>query len=92
MGTFATKTYRCEWVAEIYPVDQYDKRQNEPPFYEKAFPTRKEAFADLMAMTTHQPISPHRRIYWDARHGYYSTGVRYREIEISSTSATGEAR
>lgn len=88
MSGFATKTYRCEWVAEVYPVDQYDKRQNEAPFYEAAFPTRREALDDLMAVTTHHPNSPHRRVYRDAPHGYYSTGVRYREVEISSTPST----
>lgn len=85
MSGFATKTYRCEWVAEVYPVDQYDKRQNEPPFYEAPFPTREEAEADLLAVTIPHPIMKSRRIYRDAPHGYYSTGVRYREVEISST-------
>lgn len=84
MSEFQTKTYRCEWVAEVFPVDQYDKRQNEEPFYEAAFPTRREALDDLLSVTTHHPNSPHRRIYRDAPHGYYSTGVRYREVEIKA--------
>ncbi len=88
MSGFATKTYRCEWVAEVYPVDQYDKRQNETAFYEAAFPTREEAEADLMSITTHHPNSTSRRVYRDAPHGYYSTGVRYREVEISTTPPT----
>ncbi len=79
---FETKTYRCEWVAEVYPVDQYDRRQNEPAFYESAFPTREEAMEDLMCVTTEHPNSSSRRIYSNAPHDYYSTGVRYREVEI----------
>jgi hypothetical protein len=82
---FTTKTYRCEWVAEVFPVDQYDRRQkDELPFYEAAFPTREEAEADLMSITTHHPNSTSRRVYRDAPHGYYSTGVRYREVEMSA--------
>lgn len=82
---FEYKTYRCEWVAEVYPVDQYDKRQNEPPFYSQAFGTREDAERDLMAATKPHPHSTSRRVYPDAPHDYYSTGVRYREVEVIFT-------
>jgi hypothetical protein len=81
---FVHKTYRCEWVAEVYQVDQYDRRQpgaDYPLFYEKAWPTREQALADLEAVTAPDPHVPDRRRFPNAPHDYYSCGVRYREVE-----------
>lgn len=84
---FAKKTYRCEWVAEVFQVDQYDKRMSareHPPFYEKAWPTWEQAIDDLEAVTIPHPHSLTRRRYLGASHDYYSCGVRYREVEEKS--------
>ncbi|MCS4088788.1 hypothetical protein [Rhizobium sp. BK176] len=83
---FATKTYRCEWVAKVYPVDQYGQATKEPPYYEKPWPTHQQAKADLEAVTEPHPHIDTRRIYRPAPQGYYDTGVYYREVEIASTS------
>lgn len=88
MGEFKHKTYRCEWVAEVFEVDQYDRRlqlAGQKSFYEAAFPTREEAQADLERVTTPHPVSTSRRVFPGAPHGYYSCGVRYREVEVSSS-------
>jgi hypothetical protein len=85
---FATKTYRCEWVAKVYPVDQYGQATKEPPFYDKAWPTREKALADLNNVTEPHPHIASRRAYPSAPHSYYDTGVSYREVEIASTPAT----
>lgn len=77
---FQYKTYRCEWVAEVYPVDQYDRRLKEPPIYEKEFPTHSEAYEHLMDVTEKHPYVTGRRVYKTAPHEYYYTGVRYREV------------
>jgi hypothetical protein len=83
---FQHKTYRCEWVAEVFPVDQYDARQHEPVFFEAAFPAREKAQEELERVTTPHPSSSSRRVYPNAPHGYYSCGVRYREVEVSNLS------
>lgn len=87
MTKFQFKTYRCEWVAEVYEVDQYDRRLPKlvggKQFYEKPWPTCEEALADLEAVTQPHPNSTSRRVFPGAPHQYYSTGVRYREVEAS---------
>lgn len=85
---FATKTYRCEWVSYVRPVDQYGQPTQEPPFYEKPWPTHQQAKADLEAITDPHPHIATRRIYRPAPHSYYDTGVDYREVEIASTPAS----
>ncbi len=82
MGKHRHKTYLCEWVAEVFQVDQYDRRINEPPFYEKSFHERKDALEDLINVTKPHPHIASARVYPSAPHGYYSTGVRYREVPI----------
>lgn len=82
MSDFQFKTYRCEWVAEVYSVDQYGQRQRESPFYEKAWPTRDEAVVDLMFVTVPDPHVADRRRYPKAPHSYYECGVRYREVNV----------
>ena len=84
MSEFQFKTYRCEWVTEVYPVDQYDRRTKEPPFYEKTFATFEEAREHFDEVTeVRQGSSPLRRFWKEkAPHDYYGVGVRYREVEI----------
>ncbi|MCZ7860613.1 hypothetical protein O9X98_04270 [Agrobacterium salinitolerans] len=85
---FATRTYRCEWVAKVFPVDQYGQASKEPPFHEKACPTRELALTHLNGVTEPHPRNDKRRVYRDAPHGYYDIGVFYREVLIASTAAT----
>jgi hypothetical protein len=83
---FATKTYRCEWVARVYPVDQYWQATKEPPYYEQAWPTHQQALTDLNSVTEPDPHIASRRIYRRTpTQGLYDTGVSYREVEIAST-------
>jgi len=80
---FLYKTYRCEWLAEVYVVDQYEQRQSlAEVFYASAHPTRELAAQELLDVTVPDPHVPDRRIYLSAPHGYYRTGVRYREVEV----------
>ena len=82
MVDFQFKTYRCEWVSEVFPVDQYDRRTKEPELYIKAFPTYEEAYDDLMFVTKPHPYVSGRRVYEAAPHDFYSTTVRYREMPV----------
>lgn len=84
MTEFQYKTYRCEWIAEVFPVDQYDRRTKEPSFYEMAFPTFEEAREHFDEITeTRAGSSPLRR-FWKGKapHPYYSVTVRYRETPV----------
>lgn len=83
MGIFQTKTYRCEWLAEVFSIDQYGKRDmEEKEFLQEVFPTHQEALDYLMNVTEEHPYSSSLRVYKPAPHSYYSTGVRYREVEV----------
>lgn len=78
---FKRKTYRCEWVTEVYVVDQYEQRQiGEPAWYEKAWPTYDEAHQDLTQITVWDEHIKGRRRYPGAKHSYYHCDVRYREV------------
>lgn len=80
---FTRKTYRCEWVAEVYEVDQYGFRQGET-WYLREFPTREQALAHLERILVQPSSNVNRPGNWpDAKHGYYDCGVRYREVECN---------
>lgn len=81
---FQYKTYRCEWVAEVYEVDQYGMRAKDAEvWYESAWPTRDEALSALDRRLEPEPENPNRRgRYPEAKHGYYNADVRYREVLV----------
>ena len=89
MSSFYYKLVRCEWVALIYVVDQYEKEQREPPLYEKSFSTHKEAKENLDSVTVPDKFVPDRRRYPGAPHEYYQCTVRYRETVIWTRSLDG---
>ncbi len=75
---FAYKTYRCEWVAKIIFVDQYGQEDRaSPPAYERAWPTREEAEADMKRNTREHE---HVKGRW-VRGPYEEGRVAYREVE-----------
>lgn len=87
---FQFKTYRCEWVAEVYEVDQYGMRARDAEvWYETVWPTREEALTALNSVLEPEPQNPNRPgRYPAARHGYYSAGVSYREVLTCTYVAT----
>lgn len=77
---FQHKLYRCEWVTEVYTVDEHGFRPiNHEVWYEQAWPTREEAVRDLERITV-LGTNPNHRTYPAATHSYYDCGVRYREV------------
>lgn len=80
--TWTYRTYRCEWVTEVYGVDQYDQRTRDCiTYYEQAWPTKAEADADLERVSKPHPYpSVTRRISDLVNHAYCDAAVRYREV------------
>ena len=78
MSDFERKTYICGWITEIYPVDQYGKRQHEyPVVYARLWPTREEALADRARVARESPYVADR---WIGKTSYEEANVSYREI------------
>jgi hypothetical protein len=86
------KTYRIEWIAEVYQVDQYGVRVKTPPIYEKAWPTFQEAKADIEAITEPHPYVQDRRVYPLAPHQYHEAGVSLRQAFVSTEMRPAEMR
>jgi len=79
---FSLKTYRCEWVAEVYGVDQYGARNTYPVYYERAWPTKEAADADLETVSRPHSHVAGRRVSDIPGHSYHECGVRYREVLV----------
>lgn len=86
MDDFKYKTYRCEWVAEVYEVDQYNQRQkNSTIFYQSIHPTQQLADQALDDVTEPCKYVEGRRLYPSAPHSYYSCSVSYRQILVKES-------
>lgn len=75
---FEYKTYRCEWIAEVFTVDQYGQRSRfSEVWWNEVCPTKEKATQALHSVTKE---GYPRRIYPGAEHTYYDSGVFYREV------------
>ncbi len=83
MSEYKYKTYRCEFLTEIYEVDPYGYRgPNSTLLYEAIFPTVEDAQAHLHSITVESSSVNRYRDWPQAPHSYYNLGVRYREVAV----------
>ncbi len=77
------KKYRCEWVVEVFEVDQYDRRiENIKPVYQLPHPTKELAVEDLERISTPHKYVQGRRVCSLVSHPYHDVAIRYRETEV----------